>query len=520
MKYYFFHRALKKRGDKGMEKKRPNILFLFTDQQRPDSLGCYGNEVAMTPNLDKLADEGVLFENCYGQNPLCVPSRHSILTGRYPHSHRARLNWYKRGEEEKSFAHRLGRVGYNTATCGKMHLTPWYENFGFDGRIIAEAKFHKTCPDDYQKFLKKYGWDRRDVYDDQSDQYIKQCTAVKSKLPQELHIDAFIGRSICEYLKNTKEPFCCFASFVSPHNPYDPPKPYDELFINKKLPERNMYKGETREKPREIYDYINNIIKWSTKTDELNSEQLHLIKAYYYSLVTFIDDWVGRIVEVLKEERLYENTVIIYASDHGDLLGDHGLFFKQSFYEQSVKIPLIIHAPTMFGPRRIDNLVELMDIYNTICELGKAWPGEGIQGKSLLPLLKGEKNYLHREAIFSENWFGRMVCYKNYKLIYYPGKTYGELYDLRKDPLEHYNLWNKLEGSRIKNHLKDLLLDWAFTSEDPLPLPARLGHQDFTPPHMQLVNGRSVISDRQPWYLDDLITLYEQWDFKESGKLR
>ena len=156
MKYYFFHRALKKRGDKGMEKKRPNILFLFTDQQRPDSLGCYGNEVAMTPNLDKLADEGVLFENCYGQNPLCVPSRHSILTGRYPHSHRARLNWYKRGEEEKSFAHRLGRVGYNTATCGKMHLTPWYENFGFDGRIIAEAKFHKTCPDDYQKFLKKY----------------------------------------------------------------------------------------------------------------------------------------------------------------------------------------------------------------------------------------------------------------------------------------------------------------------------------------------------------------------------
>ena len=106
----------------------------------------------------------------------------------------------------------------------------------------------------------------------------------------------------------------------------------------------------------------------------------------------------------------------------------------------------------------------------------------------------------------------------------YPGevqkKPYGELYDLTQDPIEQDNLWKKLDGSKIKNKLKDFLLDWAFTSEDPLPLPVRLGHQDFALPHMQLLNGRSVISDRQPWYLDDLITLYKEWDFKESGKLR
>lgn len=503
-----------------MKEKRPNILFLFTDQQRPDSLGCYGNEVAITPNLDKLADEGVLFENCYGQNPLCVPSRHSILTGRYPHSHRARLNWYKRGEEEKSFAHRLGRVGYNTVNSGKMHLTPWYENFGFDGRIIAEAKHHITCPDDYEKFLNKHGTSRKELYDYKSDYYLKQCTAVKSKLPQELHIDGFIGRSICEYLRQVKEPFCYFAGFVSPHNPYDPPKPYDELFINKKLPKRNMYHGEVQKKPKEIYNYTNNIIGWPVKTDELNEEQLHLMKAFYYGLVTFIDDWVGRIVEVLKEEGLYENTVIIYASDHGDLLGDHGLVFKQSFYEQSIKVPLIIHAPAIFRPKRIKDNIELMDIYNTICELGNAWIGEGIQGKSLVPFLEGKENYYHREAVFAENWYGRMVKYQNYKMVYYLGKPYGELYDLAQDPMEQDNLWEKLDGSKVKNKLKDLLLDWAFISEDPLPLPVRLGHQDFTPPHMQLLNGRSVTSDRQPWYLNDLITLYKQWNFKESGKLR
>jgi arylsulfatase A-like enzyme len=219
---------------------------------------------------------------------------------------------------------------------------------------------------------------------------------------------------------------------------------------------------------------------------------------------------VGRIIEVLKEEGLYENTVIIYASDHGDLLGDHGLVFKQSFYEQNIKVPLIINVPAMFRPKRIKDNIELIDIYSIGCELVNTWSGEGIQGKNLLVFLKRKKSYLHSKAIFSENWYGRMVKYQNYKMIYYLEKPYGEFYDLAKDPIEQYNLWEKLDVYKIKNKLKDLLLDWVFTSEDPLPLPVRLGHQDFTPPHMQLFNGRSVISDRQPWYLDDLITLYKE----------
>jgi len=241
------------------------------------------------------------------------------------------------------------------------------------------------------------------------------------------------------------------------------------------------------------------------------------MKAYYYSLVTFVDDWVGRIVEVLKEEGLYENTVIIFSSDHGDLLGGHGLVFKQSFYEQSVKNPLIIHTTAMFKPRRINDLIELMDIYSTICELGRAWIGEGIQGKSLVPLLQEKENYHHHKAVFSENWFGCMIRYQNYKLTYYPGKPYGELYDLAEEPLEQYNIWKKLDGSKIKNELKDILLEWAFTSEDPLPLPIRIGHQDSTTLYTYLHNCRSVISDSQPWHLDNLITLYKHSDFKESG---
>jgi choline-sulfatase len=499
---------------------RPNILLLMTDQQRPDSLGCYGSQVARTPNIDRLAREGVVFENCYVQNPLCCPARYSMLTGRYPHSHGVRSNWYAPRPGEQSFAHQLGRVGYATAAIGKMHFTPWHDTFGFGGRIIAEAKFATECPDDYERFLRQNGTSRRNLYDLNSPEYVSNCTAVKSRLPQGLHIDSFVGRSICEYLLSAKAPFCCMASFLSPHNPYDPPAPYDELFKNAEFPPRNMYSGESADKPPEAYEYINNRLKWPFKTDELSPEQIHLTKAYYYSTATLVDDWVGRVLDVLRKRNLADNTIIIYTSDHGDLLGDHGLVYKQSFYEQSVKVPLIVHAPKRFQARRIGSPVEALDIFSTICELARAWEGRGRQSRSLVPLLDGRADYSHREAVFSENHFGRMVRYQNYKMVYYPGKPYGELYDLAADPGERSNLWSRLEGSRVKQRLKDLLLEWSFSSEDPLPMPVRADHYDDSPRDYEMVDGHTAELKRQHWQLDDLLPLYQGWNFRESGDLR
>lgn len=492
----------------------------MTDQQRPDSLGCYGDEVASTPNLDRLAREGAVFDNCYVQNPLCCPSRYSMLTGRYPHCHGVRANWYAPKEGERSFGHQLSRGGYNTAAIGKMHLTPWYDNFGFDGRIIAEAKFHIECPDDYEKFLQAHGTSRKEVYDFTRSTYLNQCTAITSKLPQEQHIDTFVGRSVCEYLEHASEPFCVIGSFLSPHNPYDPPEPYDSLFIDTELPKANRTEGEVERKPREAYDYINKRLShWPTRTDQFSEEQIHRIKANYYSLNTLVDDWIGKILETLEKQGLDENTIIIYTSDHGDLLGDHGLIFKQVFYEQSVKVPLIVHAPKWIKPQRRNDLVELIDLYNTICDIGGVWEGEGTQGKSLMPLLRGERSY-HREAAFSENYFGKMVRHENYKMVYYAGKTYGELYNLEEDPLEQNNLWDKLDRSAVKQRLKDLLLEWVVTSEDELPLPVRPGHQDYTPVHLAMENGSAVERGFQPWYLEELLPLYKQWNLSEDGRLR
>lgn len=498
----------------------PNILFLMTDQQRPDSLGCYGDDVAITSNLDRLAQEGIRFNSCYVQNPLCCPSRYSILTGRYPHSHGVISNWYAPHPGERSFGHQLGRAGYRTAMIGKMHLTPWHDGFGFDGRIIAEAKFHQDCPDDYERFLRKHGTSRAELYDLQSKEYIANATAVKSRVPQELHIDSFVGRSVCDYLKNTQEPFCVFASFLSPHNPYDPPAPYDDLFIHRELPKRNMGEAEVRTKPREAYDYINNRLKWPFKTDELTEEQVHLTKAYYYSLNTLVDDWIGQIVKTLKEQGLYENTVIVYTSDHGDLLGDHGLVYKQCFYEQSVKAPLIIHCPKRFPPRVVDDPVESIDLFDTLCELGGAFRGYGSQARSLVPLLENQADYKHREAVFSENYFGTMVRYHEFKMVYYTGKEYGELYNLAEDPKEQRNLWDELEGSSIKRQMKDLLLEWAFSSRSPTPLPVRPGHQDDTPVRFVSHNGGTREAQLQPWHLNGFEELYRNWDFETPGVTR
>ena len=508
-----------------MSEVKPNILFLFTDQQRPDSLGCYGSEEARTPHIDELARGGVVFDNCYVQNPLCCPARYSILTGRYPHSHRVRANWYAPNPGELSFGAQLGRTGYNTSMIGKMHLTPWYDNFGFDGRIIAEAKFHTTCQDDYERFLNRHGWSRERLYDFADPAYVQNITAVKSKLPAELHIDSFVGRSVCEYIRNVRQPFCSFASFLSPHNPYDPPAPYDTLFDETDLSRVNIRPDEISQKPREAYDYINSRLKWPFTTDNLSKEQIQISRRYYYSTCTLIDDWVGRIVATLKEQGLYENTVIVYSSDHGDLLGDHGMVYKQCFYEQSVRVPLIVHSPRKFTPKRINDLVESIDLFPTFCELGGADPGPGNQGRSLVPVLSESagdtgSRQPHREAAFSENYFGKMVRYEQYKMVYYPGKPYGELYNLEEDPNEQDNLWDKLENSSIKRDLKDLLLEWAFTSEDPMPLPIRPDHQDMTPRQYELHQGGTLEQTVQPWYLQNLLPLYDGWEFAEDGNLR
>lgn len=502
--------------------KKPNILIIMTDQQRLDSLGCYGSDFAKTPHIDALAEQSVVFDNCYVQNPFCCPSRHSMLTGRYPHCHGVRANWYRRKPDETSFGHQLSRGGYQTAIIGKMHLTPWYENFGFDGRIIADGKgFYYE--DDYAKFLKANGTSRADMYDKTDPVFTRTWGAQTFRLPQDLHIDTFVGRAACDYIQQTDGPFCMIASFPGPHNPFDPPEPYDKIHADTEFPPRNMTPGEVDRKPREAYDYITKAADGlgACYPDQLSDKDLQLMKANYHANVTQIDDWVGQLVATLKETGQYENTVIMLISDHGEMLGDHGLIFKQCFYEESIKVPFIIHCPARFKPGRSNALVESIDLFNTVCDLGGVWEGEGRQGRSLLPLLEDPaRRGRHRDAAFAENYFGRMVRTETHKLVYYPGKPYGELYDMKHDPQEQNNLWDAPEAAGIKAELKDRLLEWAFESEDPLPLPARKGHIEPEDPHLHMEAGKAVENEHQPWHLDHMQNFYTTRELNKPGTIR
>ena len=399
-----------------------------------------------------------------------------------------------------------------------MHFTPWFDRFGFDGRIIAESKFNADCNDDYERFLNQHGYSRKDLYDQQSDDYVSNCSTVESRVPAELHIDSFVGASVCEYIEKTDGPFFAFASFLSPHNPYDPPAPYDTMFDDVNLPPRNMGANETVQKPDVAYNYINDRLPWPYKSDEITDEQVRTMKKAYYGLNTLVDDWVGRIVDTLKEKGIYDNTIIIYSSDHGDLLGDHGLFYKQCFYEQSAKVPLIVHAPSRFSAGRSAAMVENIDIFSTICDLGNSDPGTGRDGFSFLPLLEDpDKRGMHRKAAFSENYYGKMIRFENWKMVYYPGRQTGELYDLQDDPAEQNNLWDELHHSDIGHMLKNMLLEWAFTTEDKLPLPVRPGHHDSAPrQYIQQPNGHTGELSCQDWFLPHLMPLHQNGSFSRK----
>ena len=231
------------------------------------------------------------------------------------------------------------------------------------------------------------------------------------------------------------------------------------------------------------------------------------MKKAYYETNTLIDDWVGKIIQTLKDRKLYDDTIIIYSSDHGDLLGDHGLVYKQCFYEQSVKAPLIIHNPKRFKPRCINSLVESLDLYSTIIDMTGSQPTQETHSKSLLPILEGCKDTIRDEA-FSENYFGVMVRFSHYKGVYYRGKEYGELYDLEKDPNELNNLWNDKHYSHVKAQVKDRILKWSLKTSETGLTPVRGDHFDNTPVQYKMKNGAAHKKERQTWQLPFMKEFY------------
>lgn len=439
-----------------------NVLIIHADQHNADSIACYGNKDVKTPNIDMLASEGVRHENHYTVYPVSTPSRYSFISGQYVHQHRGWSNVATLDEKINTFPKVLRGNGYNTACVGKMHLTPTYLDVGYDKMLLAEQCGKGRFEDDYHKELTEKGIvDRVDVTDQHvpiryqgSKEYFKSFGAMQSDLAEENHSTQWIADRAMEELENWKnnENNLLFVGFIKPHHPSDPPYPYSEMYDPDKL---TLLGGYTDEIPDVDYDYHKGYFDYKTLTEK----SLRNVMAKYYGTVTQIDDKVGEMIAYLKENNMYDDTMIIYTSDHGDYMGYHHMVLKGNhMYRPLARIPLVIKYPKAQEQLRVDySLSENIDIASTILETcGFETP----KGFGAVSLTKETKT----KYVICQGGMGKGVSYmvrdsKSCLLVEKASFENMMFFDLESDPNELVNVFDKAEHQEKIADMKNFLIE-------------------------------------------------------------
>jgi len=438
---------------------RPNILIIMSDQHAPNAMGCAGDPVIRTPNLDRLAGQGMRFTNAYCPCPLCVPSRMSFMSGRYPSRNEVWTNNAMLASSIPTWPHVLGLAGYETALIGRMHFLGPDQRHGFMERPIGEGTArHPGAPElggpRYTRFPMSTAGQKRASFE-----YAGRGTSFYQ------HYDTDVTGFACRFLRKhaeRKQPFAAVTGFILPHPPYIGPKALFDYY-SERVPATPHEGGEPA--------YVQQMQKSRSLIPPATEHQLRVARAAYYAMVEFMDGNIGRILETLDETGLAENTLLVYCSDHGDMMGDHGLWSKKSFYEQAVGIPLIARLPGVAEPGSLcDSLCSLVDMAPTFGELAGA-PEMDADGESLVPLLKGQAN--PDRVVLSElaemnggprfESVGRMVRYGPWKLWQHQtvdGTVFPPaLFNLKDDPREHRNLAAAPDHvdilARMQAHLDD-----------------------------------------------------------------
>lgn len=442
--------------------KKPNILIIHADQLRHDCLGCTGNTDIKTPNIDSLAKDGVRYTGHYTVYPICTPSRYSLWSGMYVHQHTAWNNNSTLPQGIETFPSLLKKNGYKTTAVGKMHMNPTYQDIGFEKLILAEQNGKGRYEDDYHRMLLEQGEiDRVDLHDQSGEFQIKGMEdindnfgAIPSDLPCELHSTSWTTKEALKELESFSADGgrLLMVGYIKPHHPFDPPKPYDEMYSPSSLTLLNGFTDNALD-----IDKQNNGLRLDY--DRLSEEKLRNVMALYYGSITHIDDGIGEIIKLLKSKGLYDDTVIIFTSDHGDYMGYHHMLLKCNFlYEPLAKIPLIIKYPNGLKKGEDARLCENIDICPTVLELCGISPTESMEGISLL----GENR---RCFAFSEGQYGTdsspcisyMLCEERYKLILHGSFERGMLFDLESDPNELENLFYDTNYCALVNRLSQKL---------------------------------------------------------------
>ncbi len=447
-----------------------NVLFLLSDQHRPGALGADGHPVAVTPNLDLLAQSGTQFGSAYCADPICAPSRASLLTGLYPHRHRVYNNTSAWPFEHKTIAHAFSRAGYMSALIGKMHFID-AQTHGFDYRLDFNDWLQYLGPK-AKVFAAELGgpgsgsglpqiddlW--RDYGDPWKDFRDKENAA--GGLPERDHFESFVARESVRFLRNHagKQPFFLISSFLKPHAPLTPAERFASMFQAQEMQVPTTFgkvdsSSVSRDTAERIQRYARNLN---------DSESVKRRIALYYANLAQMDDAAGMVLRALRELGLEDDTIVVYTSDHGEMLGEHGLWQKFVFYEPSVGVPLIFRVPGLTARnKRCATPVSLVQLFPTLCELCGVPVPSGLDGASLLPDL-AEPARTHDASVFSEFDLGTpqakyMLRRGRSKYSFYVNDA-AEMYDLAADPDEMNNLARLPRYQRQVQQMKAELLAW------------------------------------------------------------
>ncbi len=438
--------------------KPANILFITTDQQRRDSLPCYGLDFMQTPALDRLAKEGCVFDRCCSASPLCQPVRASFMLGQYPHVHGVPDNFKWIRPDSPTIARLFNDAGWNTAAIGKMHFYPWDNAEGFSYRIIAEDKRHIFRRDHWTRHLEEHGYTRD--HPAMVPGYRENLGAIVNPLPEEMNEDSFIGDEAVRWIENQAEaPFFAWVSFNNPHDPYDPPENLAGLYRHAPIPEPIGTAEELSSKPpyqKAIPRRSSSNPLFLTDYSNMAPDQIRRMREYYLATVTLIDRQMDKIVRALETRGLLDSTLIVFSSDHGDHLGDHGLPFKATFYESALMVPLIVRGPGVAKGGRTSSFVNWLDLHATFLSLAGIEVPDHAQGKDIRPILADPTSSVREEA-FSELSGRVMVRTREHKLVLCDDGS-GELYDLGEEPLEVPNHFLDLAYRIVREQLTGKIL--------------------------------------------------------------
>ncbi len=426
-------------------KTRPNILLICSDQHTPRVTGCYGNEVIATPNLDRLAREGCRFDAAYCNSPICVPSRHSFLTGLYPFETGSLDNGSMLNPQIPTYAHLAVMAGYRTVLAGRMHLLGPNQSPGFLERLTG----------DVQDYEFGSGSDRPDIMlGNMSKPDPLRCVGEGEN--SFIEFDRTVTRDVRDWLRNragntTKQPFLMTVGYWNPHCPYVAPDLYYRKYVGRvSMPKlaKEYLDGQhpTHREYRARIEYES-----IPEADRLAA------KAAYFGLVDFLDEQIGCLLETLERTGLLETTIVVYFSDHGEMLGEHGRWHKGCFYEDSVRVPLIIRMPDKKGAgTALPQPVSLIDLFPTVCDWIGVTPPHKVSGKSLSPLLDGKTDIWPGivKAEYYERDCRRMIRRGNWKLSVCSRFAEVELYDLETDPEELRNRAGDAECAPILAELR------------------------------------------------------------------